>query len=150
MAFLAGVLAALGLGVLAVALTSVVARRRFRARPQAFTCRVRRPRRGRRRWRQWPRWRTQARWVSDVLVVRSPLGLTSVPYAARIAPGATLRPVSSTSARRLGPMPWALLLGTGDGPLDVAVADVDKELVVGPYLTAALTGLPSAPREGRS
>jgi hypothetical protein len=152
MAILLGALATLGLAVIALAGTSVVARRRFRSRPQAFACRVRTPARGgrRRRRRRWSRWRTRACWLSDVLLVRSaPLGLSFLAYAVRIAPGARLRPVSATDVRRLGPMPWALLLTTDDGPLDVAVADGDKERLVGPYLAAALTGLPSAPHEGR-
>lgn len=150
MVFVAGVLAGLGLAAIALAVAASMAGRRFRGRPQTFACRLRRTIRGRRRWRRWQPWRARARWVSEVLLVRSgPLGLSSRPYAARIGPGATLRPVSAASVRRLGPMPWALLLSTEDGPLDVAVADVDKEMLVGPYLTAAMTGLPSAPREGR-
>lgn len=151
MTFLAGTLAGLGLAAIALAVASLIARRRFRARPSVFACRVRTPTRGRRHWRRWPRSRTRARWISDVLVVRSgPLGMSSVPYAARIAAGTRLRRVTPTGTRRLRATPWALLLSTDEGPLEVAVAETDKELLVGPYLTAALTGLPSAPREGRS
>lgn len=150
MAFLAGALAGLGVAVIALAAASLVARHRFGSRPPVFACRVRKPSRGLRRWRRWPGWRTRARWLSDVLVIRSaPLGLSCVAYAARIAPGARLRPVPAERVRRLSPMPWALLLNSDDGPLDVAVADADKELLVGPYLAAALTGLPSARHEGR-
>ena len=76
------------------------------------------------------------------------MGLGVVPLAARVSPGAVLRPVSAAEVRRLGPRPWALLLTTEDRvPVDVAVAESDRELLVGPYLAASLDGLPSAPRE---
>ena len=150
MAFLTGVLAALGTTLAVLAVRSVVAGRRFRAHSSVFHCHVRTARRDRRRrWGRWPLHGTRARWVHDVLVLQSGLlGLSTTPHAARIAAGAALRPVSGQEVRGLGGHPWALLLSTEDGDaLDVAVAEADRTLLVGPYLVAALRGLPSAPHE---
>lgn len=158
MGFLAGVLSTLGLVAGGVIGGAVLARRRFARYPAAFACRVRRPRGRRRRWpvprREgcrlcWGLGRTAARWVHDVLVVQSgPLGLSVTPLAARIGAEAALRRVPSREARGLGSRPWAVVLTTEDGgSLEIAVAEWDRERLVGPYLTVALTGLPSAPRE---
>src|SRR5690349_5787693 len=119
MGFLAGVLATLGLVAAVLTVAALSVHRRFRDAGGAFRCRVRTPSGGRRRrwhrWRRWPAPRTRGRWVHDVLLLQSgPLGLSLVPLAARIAPGAVLRPVSVAEARGLGPRPWALLLTTED------------------------------------
>ena len=150
MGFLTGALTAFALMITALAAMALIARRRFRAAGGAFRCRVRTPTGGRRRrWPRWPLRRTRARWVHDVFLLQSGrLGLSVLPLAARIAPGAVLRPVPEAEVRGLGPRPWALLLTTEDRvAVDVAVAETDRDLLVGPYLSAVLDGLPSAPRE---
>lgn len=150
MLFLAGVLAALGVVLVVLAVRAVFAARRFRDHLAVFRCRVRSLTRNRRGERpRWPLRRTRARWIHDVLVLQSGLiGLSTTPHAARVAAGATLRPVSVRRVRGLGPRPWALQLSTEDGgALEIAVAEADRGLLVGPYLTAAMTGLPAAPHE---
>ncbi len=151
MAFLAGVLATLVLASAALVSVSLIARRRFGRHRAAFRCRIRSSG-GWRRWGRARRWRlrrTGARWVNDVLLLQSgPLGLSVSALTARIAPGSGLRRLSSTEVKGLGHRPWALALRTDDGAsLEVAAADVDRERLVGPYLTVALSGLPSAPHE---
>lgn len=150
MAFLVGGLATLGPVLLVLGGTALIARRRFRSAAGSFRCRVRMPTGGRRRrWHRWPLRQARARWIHDVLIVQpGPLGLSVVPLAARIAPGAVLRPLAAGQVRGLGARPWALLLTTEDrAAVDVVVAEADRDLLVGPYLIAALDGLPSAPRE---
>ena len=129
---------------------SAHSRIRFARRPQAFRCRLShapgRRRGSRSRWRHSG---TRAVWVSDVLLVQSGLlrlGVTALP--ARLGPAARLRPHSADEVPRLGAHPVGLALTVdGQGPLEIAVAQKDRTLVVGPYLVAALPGLPRVPRQ---
>jgi len=144
MAFLAGALAVLVLAGACVGVAAWTVRRRFRRLPGAFSCRVRRGRSARLRWH-----RTRARWLHDVLVLQSgPLRLWLTPLALQIAPRAVVHPVTDAAVRGLGERPWALLFRGDDGlSVEVAVAAKDRTTLVGPYLTAALKGLPSARQE---
>ena len=86
MGFGIGVLSALGLANAVLVAVSLTARRRFRKHSGVFSCRLLR------RGSPWPVSRRQARWIHDVLVLQSgPLGLSTLPVAARITPGAVLR-----------------------------------------------------------
>lgn len=142
---LEGVLVAVASIATVTAALSVHSRIRFARRPQAFRCRLARS--PGRHWGRHARWRltgTRALWVSDVLLVQSGLlrlGVTAM--APRLGPAAKLRPLSADDVPRLGPHPVGLtLLVDGEHPLEIAVARKDRTLVVGPYLVAALPGLP--------
>jgi hypothetical protein len=115
----------------------------------AFRCRVSpRPWARRRGRARWSRFATHARWVNDVLLVRSGflrLGVTAL--AAHVAPRTQLEQLAPAEARRLGRAPRALrLVLDGGGTLEVATSEDCGELLVGPYLVAAL-GDPPPPRE---
>jgi len=86
--------------------------------------------------------------VNDVLLVRSGvLRLWVTPVATGVAGDSTVQPLGRTEVRRLGRRPVALRLTTPDGsPLEVAVAEEEAGQLVGPFLTAAMSGLPHAPR----
>ena len=144
MAFLAGALAVLVLVGACVGVAAWTVRRRFRRLPGAFSCRIRRGTAARLRWH-----RTRARWLREVLIVQSgPLGLSLTALALQIAPRAVLHPVTAHGVHGLGDRPCALLFRGDDGlPVELAVAAEDRTLLVGPYLTAALNGLPSARQE---
>ena len=143
---------ALVVGVVVTVLVALSAwsRARFGRRPEAFRCRLGRT--GSVRWRRKARWRlrtTRAVWVHDVLLVQSGLlRLWVTPVAATLAPGVTVRPVPVTEVRGLGEQPVALAVTDEEGrSLDVAVEEGNRTRLVGPFLTAALPGLPWAPRE---
>lgn len=142
------------LGTVLVAVASILvvllglslhSRIRFARRPQAFRCRLSRG--PGRRWGRRSRWRrsgTRAAWVNDVLLIQSGLlRLGVVALSARLGAAAKLRLLSPDDVPRLGRHPVGLtLLVDGDRPLEIAVAQQDRMLVVGPYLVAALPGLP--------
>jgi hypothetical protein len=141
-------LGALVLVTVPLAALSVVSRVRFARLPESFRCRLSAAaslRRGETRWR---RHRTRARWVNDVLLIQDGALRTGVRVLpAWIPPGASVRTVLPDDVRRLGRHPVALRLMTGEGPVDLAVAESSRLLLVGPFLTAAIPGLPRAPRD---
>ena len=126
------------------------ARVRYARRLRSFPCRLGPPtaawRRGRARWRLR---RTQAAWVGGVLLVRSgPLRLWITPLAVDVPREGTIQALGRRDVRGLGKQPVALrFVLAGARTLDVAVAAEDADRLVGPFLTAALSGLPDAPRE---
>jgi hypothetical protein len=144
------IIAVVVLQLVALGAVSTTSRVRFARLPGAFRCRLGTPQypasSGETRWRLR---RTRARWVSDVLVVQSGfLRLGATPMAARIATGAVVRTAAPLEVRGLGRRPASLLLSVEDrGTVEVAVAEADRFLLVGPYLAAGLSGLPRAPRE---
>jgi hypothetical protein len=135
------------LGTLAV--LAVRARVRYARSALFFRCRLGPPpsrRRARRaRWRLRRSW---AGWVDDVLVVRSGAWrLWLTPLSVGVAGDVKLQALGPGEARGLGPRPVALQLTVrGAGELEIAVSAEDADLLVGPFLTAALSGLPGAPR----
>jgi hypothetical protein len=138
------------LGLVALVATSVASRMRFARQPGAFRCRLGTPQHPRSPERtRWRLRRTRARWVSDVLIVQSGLlRLGATPLAAHIAPDAVVRSVGGLEVRGLGRRPAALVLSLEDrSPLEIAAADGNRLLLVGPYLVAGLSGLPSSPRQ---
>jgi hypothetical protein len=123
---------------------------RFARQPGAFRCRLGTPPYPRiRKGKRWRLRRTRARWVSDVLVVQCGLlRLGVTPMAAHIASGTVVRTLSPSEVRGLGRRPAVLSLAVdGQPPLEVAVAEASRLLLVGPYLAAGLSDLPRAPRE---
>jgi hypothetical protein len=140
----AGVLAGT---VLAVAVLAAWARAHYARRLPSFRCRIG-PAGGRRRGR-WRVRRSWAIWVGDVLLVRSgAFRQWLTPLHAGVAPDATIRVLGRGEVRGLGRHPVALRLTLPDaGELELAVAAENADLLVGPFLTAALSGVPDAPRE---
>ena len=124
---------------------SLRSRIRFARAPESFRCRLA----SSSRRRHWRRWSTRARWVNDVLLVQSGLlrtGVTAV--VPRVPSGSRLRCIGRDEVRRLGADPVALrLLDDAGRPMDIAVDSSSRMLLVGPFLAAALTALPRAPRE---
>jgi hypothetical protein len=59
-----------------------------------------------------------------------------------------VQPLGSAEVRGLGCRPVSLRLTTEDGgQLEVAVAEQNAGRLVGPFLTAGMSGLPRAPHE---
>jgi hypothetical protein len=98
--------------------------------------------------RRWPLWPTYARWVHDVLLVqRGLLCPRTVALPVRM-PEQVIRDGSGWSLRGLGDGPLRLDLRLDDGRLvEVAAPGTARTLLTGPYLAAAIPGLPLARRE---
>jgi hypothetical protein len=149
----AGLLTVLMSSLVSAGLTLVVlstaSRLRFRRYPDSFRCRVGPPSRRRQKRARWRVRRTHAVWVNDVLLIQSGfLRLRVTPVAARVAPNAAVETLSPFDVRGLGRRPAALRLTSPEGrQLEVAVANQDRSMLVGPFLTACLPGLPRAPRD---
>jgi|SRR5215218_8444752 len=123
---------------------------RYARRLPSFRCRLGPPTGSRRRGRaRWCLRRSWAAWVDDVLLVRSgPLRLWLTPLPIGVARDVTVQALGPGEVRGLGPHPVALRLTLRDeGELEIAVAAENADRLVGPFLTAALSGLPDAPRE---
>jgi len=136
--------------VLVVAdVTAHVSRRRFRQAGDAFRCRVRTSGYTSAIWprlrRRWSR-RMWAMWVDDVLVVhRGPVLARTIPLHAHVSP-TSVYPVSLRDVRRLGSEPIAINLKIWDGSrIEVAAAQDARLSLVGPFLAAAVSALPTAP-----
>jgi hypothetical protein len=135
------------LGTLAV--LAIWARVRYGRSALFFRCRLGPPSsRWRSRRARWRLRRSWAAWVDDVLVVRSGAWrLWLTPLSVGVAGDVKLQALEPGEARGLGPCPFALRLTVrGAGDLEIAVSAEDADLLVGPFLTAALSGLPGAPR----
>jgi hypothetical protein len=129
---------------------AVWARIRYTRRLPAFRCRLgpsaARRRRGRSRWCRRRTWGT---WVDGVLVVRcGVLRLWLAPLSVGVPREVTVTELRPGEVRGLGPRPVALRFTLpGARELEVAVAAGNADRLVGPFLTAALTGLPDARRK---
>lgn len=138
----------LGVALLAsLPLLIVVVRDRLRIRrdPSMFRCKVMRL--GRVPWHRTARWsrtRTHARWVHDVLLIRCGfLHLRTRALAVRL-PEDRIRVVSRAEIRRLGQRPQLLQFQLDDySRVEIAVAEDVRTLMVGPFLAAAIPGLPT-------
>jgi ABC-type Fe3+ transport system permease subunit len=147
---IADALAAVALTAAVLTTAAVVGRVRFARDRRSFRCRVRRT------WpggdQRPPRWRwfaTHAMWAQDVLLMRAGflrLGLTALVVCP--ARDAKVEPLLGADVRRLGRHPMSLRLTLADGgAMEIAVAEDHRTDLVGPFLAAALPGLPRAPRE---
>jgi hypothetical protein len=146
------VLVALGAVVLVGTTVVVLAawgRIRYARELPSFRCRVGPPASSRRHHARWCLRRTRAAWVDDVLLLRSGvLRLWLTPLAVGVARKVTVQALEPGEVRGLGRHPVALRFTTHDRcEVEVAVAHQDAGLLVGPVLTAAMSGLPHAPRE---
>ena len=148
-------LLALAGAVLGAAATLVVlavaARVRYARRLPSFRCRVGpvESRRGRRR-RPLGRAGAPARRGPGTCCSSAPavLRLWLTPLPAGVDQDTTVRRLGPDEVRGLGLHPVALRLVTPSGrPVEVATARSDADVLVGPYLAAAMSDLPSAPRE---
>jgi hypothetical protein len=130
-----------------VAVLTIWARIRYARDLPLFRCRLGPPRRRRRRSRaRWCLRRTWATWVGDVVLVRSgTLRLWLRPLPVGVAREVTVEALGRRDVRGLGPRPVALRFALDGGrELEIAVAADDVDQLVGPFLTAALAGLPEA------
>jgi hypothetical protein len=146
------VLVALGAVVLVgttVVVLTVWGRIRYARELPSFRCRVGPPASSRRSDARWCFRRTRAAWVDDVLLLRSgALRLWLTPLAVGVAREVTVEALERGQVRGLGRRPVALRFTAHDGcEVEVAAAHEDAGRLVGPFLTAALSGLPEAPRE---
>jgi hypothetical protein len=152
-------LVGLAAGVLLGAALVGLSIRRFARTPGAFRCKVRAPGSVSYRLRSrpelpagfGPRWghrRRRAVWVHDVLLVRHGLlGQHVVALPVRI-PDEVIRPAPAEVVRGLGSRPQVLRLRLDEGPpVEVATASEARSLVVGPFMAAAIPGLPGAPAD---
>jgi hypothetical protein len=133
-----------------LAVLTVSARIRYTRRLGSFRCRLGPPAASRRRSRaRWSRRRSWAAWVDDVLLVRSgALRLWLTPFPVCVARDVTVQALRPGEVHGLGPRPVTLRFMLADaGELEIAVAADSADRLVGPFLTAALSGLPDAPRE---
>lgn len=122
---------------------------RFTQSDQTFTCKLRSQHvstfgGGRR----WP-WRcSEARWVHDVLVVQRGLLFPRVLIIPARIPEDTIQDADRDRILGLGIRPIAVSLRLDDGRLvEVAAARTDRTLLAGPFLAAAIPGLPQAPAD---
>jgi hypothetical protein len=134
-------------GVTGLLLMSIpVGNRRLRRPPaERFRCRVGQVTEdGRLRWD--PR-RCQAFWQHDVLLLR--FGAQTLALPVRL-PEDSVRETLSRTPGGLGPFPVRLRLRLDDGrTVEVVAGAKDRARLVGPFLTAALPGMPAGPREPR-
>jgi hypothetical protein len=132
-----------------LAVVSVFSRLRFGRLPGAFRCRLGPPSGWRRSRALWRLRRTRAVWLHDVLVIQSGclrLGMTIV--CPTISRGASVVSLGPSEVRGLGRHAVGLALTAEDGRrIVVATSVLDRTALVGPFLTAAVTGLPRAPRD---
>jgi hypothetical protein len=119
----------------------------------AFACKLRAP--NGHSWTtglpaRWPRRRSRAMWVHDVLVIHGGLFRPrTLAVPARI-PEEAIRYAADKSVRGLGDAPLVLRLRLDDGDLiEVAANEAHRTLLVGPFLAAAIPGLPRAPTHRR-
>ena len=144
--------AALVGSLVATLLARVSARRRFVQGPEAFRCRLRAPDGGVAGLRTgWRRASAHAQWVHDVLLVRrGPLGGRTLVLPVR-RPAEQIRLATAGEVRELGPEPLVLGLTLDGGEtVEVAVPVGARAQVVGPFLAAAIPGLPEAQAEPRT
>ena len=139
------------LGVLVGVLTATIpVRVRFAREPAAFRCKVRLPGDPDQPLAPWPWCRTRAHWIHDALLVQRGLLL---PHAATLrvrGPEREVRRTSTVEVRGLGADPMVLTLTLDDHRVfEVAAGAADLTTLAGPFLAAAIPGLPPAPTEQR-
>jgi hypothetical protein len=117
-------------------------RRHIKATPEVFRCKIRV--RSRILPRRWPRRSSYARWVHDVLVVRSGLALTRIsPLPVRAVPG-SVEQQELAALKCFGPKAAILSLRLDDGQtVEVATSATAEILLPGPYLLALVGSTPT-------
>jgi hypothetical protein len=150
------IVAAATLIALALALGCVAAverhHHRFMRSSESFTCKVRpapdAAAAGRRRRRQWPRRRDRALWAHDVLLVQRGRLFPHITALTARFPEDAIRDTEPGEVRRLGRDPLVMRLRLDDGQLvDIAAPRQDRTRLAGPFLAAAIPGLPGGRKE---
>jgi hypothetical protein len=97
---------------------------------------------------QWPRRRVRAAWVHDVLLVqRGLLRPRTVALPVR-GPDHPIRAAGRIELAGLGSLPVVITLRLDDGRMvDIAAREADRTALAGPFLAAAISGLPRAAKE---
>jgi hypothetical protein len=123
---------------------------RFARTEGAFRCKVRAPFGNvpgiRRRWRAgW----THAVWTHDVLLVERGFVRQRTTAISVRSTGDLIRTMFADEVKGLGHDPVVLALQLDEGPLvEVAAPRPARTLLAGPFLAAAIPGLPASPRRG--
>jgi hypothetical protein len=150
---LAVILVDLGIVALVVGVAAAWNRVWFARDGSAFGCRVALmgPTWTSRHYPRWSRLKTRAKWVDDVLIIQvGPLWTRTLHIPVHLPLDTQIHDETRGSIRRLGPHPQSLLMRPDAGAaLLVAVRATDRNCLVGPFLAAAVAGLPSAPRSDR-
>jgi hypothetical protein len=124
---------------------------RFPVEMSSFRCKIRAADGDGAVLQPWPWRRYRAAWVHDVLLVRRGLLLVDLTALAVRAPQEPLRDTRPGEVHRLGSPVLALVVRLDDGTfVEVAAAAPDRIKLVGPFLAAAIPGLPQGPRERRN
>jgi hypothetical protein len=99
----------------------------------------------------WSRLKTRAKWTGDELVVQvGPLWARTLRVPVRLPLDAQIQDEEHGAIGRLGAHPQSLLIEHDRcGALVIAVRAKDRTRLVGPFLAAAVAGLPSAPSSDR-
>jgi hypothetical protein len=142
-------LIALLLGLMVVVLTLVVIAqahvregqwerlRRSRPAPEVFRCKSRLNGETR-----WPRRKARAAWVHDVLIVRTGRFCPRITALPVRLPEDVIREARPAEIQGLGLHPAVITLRLDDEQLiDVATAERNRSLLVGPFCAAAIPGL---------
>ena len=100
---------------------------------------------------RWTRLTTRAKWTGDVLVIQvGPLWAQTLRLPVHLPLDTQIHDQPRGVVRRLGAHPQSLVIPhEGCTALVVAVRAKDRTRLVGPFLAAAVAGLPSAPRSDR-
>jgi hypothetical protein len=139
------VLLAALLGMLAA---GIRARVQFVRTEPTFGCKMRVPEPLRPSLSKWPRTRCRAAWAHDVLLVQHGLLRTRLVALPATGPDRAIQPTYRTEVAGLGDVPVVLTLRLDDGrTIEVAARGADLLALAGPFLTAAIPGLPVAPPE---
>jgi hypothetical protein len=124
---------------------------RFPAGIPSFRCKIRTVAVDGAPEQRWPRRRCRAAWVHDVLLVRRGLLLVDLTALAVRAPENPPRTTGPEEVHRLGKAVLALVVRLDDGTfVEVAASAHERTALVGPFLAAAIPGLPRGPREHRN
>jgi hypothetical protein len=100
--------------------------------------------------RRWPRRPTWALWVHDVLLIHRGWLRPRVAAVPIRFPDDVMWQASPREVRGLGREPLLLpLRGDDDTLVEVAARGSDRQLLAGPFLAAAIPGLPRAPQPPR-
>lgn len=139
--------------VLMAAALHLIAARRANSRPggagRAFLCKIRPAGRlDHPLTTRWPLRRCRAAWVHDVLIVSRGLTFPRVTAFAVRMPEETLRQTCSREVPGLGTHPLAIVLRLdNDRLVEIATRNSHRTELVGPFMAAAIPGLPAGPKE---
>lgn len=121
---------------------------RFSSSTPGFRCKIRPADTGDHGSSPWPLRRHRGTWVHDVLLLRRGVILVRLTALPTRVPDEALRDMRPGEVHGLGGHPVAIVLRLDDGNLvEVAAGFADRAHLVGPFLAAAIPGLPPGPTE---